>query len=70
MFRRLFALNLPHLLAGCTSFSTPESPAAPDYLAVCQDQKPRCKAICAGPGVQSFCCKARPREGMEYPCEC
>ncbi len=70
MFRCLFALSLSVLLAGCISFNTTESPGVPDYQAVCQDKETQCKAICADLGVQSFSCKAAPREGMEYRCEC
>jgi hypothetical protein len=70
MLRTLFSLSSPAFLAGCISFSTSESPAAPDYVSACQDKETQCRQICADAGVQAFACKAAPREGMDYKCEC
>ena len=68
--RTLISFSSLTLLAGCISFSSSESPAAPDYITACQDKEAQCKQICADVGVQSFSCKATPREGMDYKCEC
>lgn len=67
---RLILLLLPALLAGCISLSSSESPVAPDYAAFCQDKETLCREICGAAGVQSFSCKAAPREGLEYQCQC
>jgi hypothetical protein len=70
MLRTLLAVSALALLAGCISFSSSESPELPDYMAFCQDKEAQCKQVCGDMGVQSFSCKAAPREGMEYKCEC
>lgn len=67
---RSLLLLLPALLAGCIAFSSSEPPAAPDYAAFCQDKESLCREICGGAGVQAFSCKAAPREGLEYQCQC
>lgn len=67
---RAFLLLLPAILAGCISFSSSESPATPDYAAFCQDKETQCREICGSAGVQAFSCKAAPREGLEYQCQC
>lgn len=68
--RSLTLLPAVATLAGCISFSSSESPAPPDYAAFCQDKEAQCKSICADTGVQAFSCKAAPREGLEYQCQC
>ena len=70
MLRTLFSLSSLAFLAGCISFNSSESPAAPDYISACLDKEAQCQQICADVGVQSFSCKAAPREGMDYKCEC
>ena len=70
MFRTLFLLSPAALLAGCISFNSSETPTAPDYAAFCQDKEARCKEICSDAGVQTFSCKAAPREGLDYQCQC
>lgn len=67
---RALLLLLPALLAGCISFSSSEPTAAPDYAAFCQDKETLCREICGAAGVQAFSCKAAPREGLEYQCQC
>lgn len=69
MMRPLLLL-LPALLAGCLSFSSSAPPAAPDYAAFCQEKEALCREICGNAGVQAFSCKAAPREGLEYQCQC
>jgi hypothetical protein len=58
------------LLAGCISFSSTETGPAPDYVAFCQGKESQCKEICTATGIQVFSCKAAPREGLEYQCQC
>ena len=70
MFRPLLLLTPLMLLAGCISFSSSEPASAPDYAAFCQEKETQCREICADAGVQSFSCKAAPREGLEYQCQC
>ena len=70
MLRTLISSSSLTLLAGCISFNSSESPAAPDHIAACRDKEAQCKQTCADVGVQSFSCKATPREGMDYKCEC
>jgi len=70
MFRILFLLSPAVLLAGCISFTSSESPAAPDYAAFCQEKEAQCKEICGIVGVQAFSCKLAPGEGFEYQCQC
>lgn len=69
MFRTLLLFPAV-LLAGCISLSSTESPAAPDYAGFCREKEAQCKEICSNVGVQSFSCKAAPREGLEYHCQC
>jgi len=70
MFRTLLLLPTV-LLAGCISFSTSESPpASPDYAGFCREKEAQCREICSNAGVQAFSCKAAPREGLEYQCQC
>lgn len=68
--RTLLLLPLAALFSGCISFSSSEPPSAPDYVAFCQEKETQCKAICSDVGVQSFSCKAAPREGLDYQCQC
>lgn len=68
--RTLIMLSLAGLLAGCISFNTSESPAAPDYVAFCQDKEAQCRQICGDTGIQVYSCKAAPREGLDYQCQC
>ncbi len=70
MFRLFYLLATPALLAGCISFNSSESPAAPDYATFCQDKEAQCREICGDVGVQTFSCKAAPREGLDYQCQC
>ncbi len=70
MFRILFLLSPAILLVGCLSFSTSESPSVPDYAAFCQEKTIQCKEICGNVGIQAFSCKAAPREGLDYQCQC
>jgi hypothetical protein len=70
MIRLLYLFTVSALLAGCISFSSSESPAAPDYAAFCQDKDAQCRAICGDAGVQTFSCRAAPREGVDYQCQC
>jgi hypothetical protein len=70
MLRTLLAFSTLAVLAGCVSFNASEPAEAPDYMAFCQDKEAQCKQICSDAGVQSFSCKAAPREGLEYKCEC
>ncbi len=66
LFSLLFALPL----AGCISFSSSESPSDRDYAAFCANKETQCREICGDAGVQSFSCKAAPREGLDYSCQC
>jgi hypothetical protein len=68
--RPLLLLSLASLLTGCISFSSSEPPAQPDYIAFCQNKEAQCKDICGDAGVQTFSCKAAPREGLDYQCQC
>lgn len=68
--RALLLLSLASLLTGCISFSSSESPAAPDYVAFCQEKETQCKQICGDAGIQAYSCKAAPREGLDYQCQC
>lgn len=61
---------LPLLLSACVSFNRSQAPEAPDFVAVCEGKEAQCKEICGSAGIQVFSCKAAPREGMEYKCEC
>jgi hypothetical protein len=70
MFRPVLLLAPFVLLAGCISFSSTESPSAPDYAGFCREKEMQCKEICGDVGVQLFSCKAAPREGLEYQCQC
>jgi len=68
--KSLPALLLALPLVGCISLSSSETSSAPDYAGFCQDKELQCKQNCGDLGVQSFACKAAPREGLEYRCEC
>jgi hypothetical protein len=70
MMRMLYLPAAAGLLAGCISFSSTGAPATPDYAAFCQDKEALCRTICGDAGVQTFCCKAAPREGVDYQCQC
>lgn len=67
--KNLFALLVILPLSGCISFNSSES-QAPDYAPFCQNKEAQCREICGDHGVQSFSCKAAPREGMDYSCQC
>ena len=68
--RPLTLFMLPMLLSGCISFNSAESLSAPDFIAACEGTEAQCKKICGPAGIQTFYCKAAPREGMDYKCEC
>ncbi len=70
MSRFAFLLATPVLLAGCISFNSSESPTGPDYAAFCQDKEALCREVCGDTGVAAFSCKAAPREGLDYSCQC
>jgi hypothetical protein len=70
MFRTLALLFPAILLAGCISFNSSESPAAPDQGALCHEKEARCMAICGDASVQAFSCKVAPASGLEYRCQC
>jgi hypothetical protein len=70
MFRLFYFLAAPALLAGCISFNSSETPAGPDYAAFCQDKEALCREVCGDAGVAAFSCKAAPREGLDYACQC
>jgi hypothetical protein len=66
---RPILLLLPWLLAGCISYTSSES-KAPDFSAACAGKEAQCKELCGSVGIQTYSCKAAPREGMDYKCEC
>ena len=68
--RTLLLLSFASLLAGCISFNSSESPATPDYATFCQEKEAQCASVCGNAGVQAFSCKAAPREGIDYQCQC
>ena len=70
MFRTLVLLYPAALLAGCISFSSSGSPAAPDYAAFCEEKDTQCREICGNVGVQVFSCKIAPGDAFEYQCQC
>ncbi len=70
MIRTLFILATAASLGGCLSISSSESPAGPDYAVFCQDKETQCREICGDAGVATFSCKAAPREGLDYSCQC
>ncbi len=70
MMRMLVLLAAAALVSGCISFNSSESPAGPDYAAFCQDKEAQCREICGDAGVAAFSCKAAPREGLDYSCQC
>ncbi len=70
MIRTLPLLAAAALLGGCISFNSSESPAGPDYAVFCQDKEALCREVCGDAGVASFSCKAAPREGLDYSCQC
>ncbi len=67
--KTLYALLLALPLTGCISFNTSES-KVPDYAGFCESKEAQCREICGTEGVQTFSCKAAPREGMDFKCEC
>lgn len=67
--KKLISLLLALPLAGCISFSSSES-ESPDYVAFCENKEAQCREICQAEGLQSFSCKAAPREGLDFKCEC
>lgn len=69
MFRTLALLLPADLLAGCISFHSSESPAAPDQGAFCHEKEIRCREICGNAGVQAFSCKDTAASGRGYPCQ-
>lgn len=70
MLRTLLAFSALAMLAACVSFNSSAPAETPDYIAFCQDKEAQCKQICGDAGVQNFSCKAAPREGLEFKCEC
>lgn len=70
MLRTLLALSALTVLAGCVSFNSSEPAEGPDYMAFCEGKEAQCRQVCGDAGVQVFSCKAAPREGLEYKCEC
>ncbi|KAB2319867.1 hypothetical protein F8A86_07545 [Betaproteobacteria bacterium SCN1] len=70
MMRLLVLLAAATLVSGCISFNSSESPAGPDYATFCQDKEAQCRDICGDAGVAAFSCKAAPREGLDYSCQC
>ncbi|MEW6118963.1 MAG: hypothetical protein AB1593_02610 [Pseudomonadota bacterium] len=70
MIRMLVLPAAAVLLGGCISFNSSDSPAAPDYAAFCQEKEALCREVCGNAGVAAFSCKAAPREGLEYSCQC
>lgn len=70
MIRLLPLFAAAALTAGCISFNSSESPAGPDYAAFCQGKEALCREICGDAGVAAFSCKAAPREGLDYACQC
>lgn len=66
--RFIALLTFPWLLVGCISFSSESK--APDFAAACAGKEDLCKEICGSTGIQAYSCKAAPREGMDYRCEC
>lgn len=70
MIRTFTLLLVAALLGGCISFSSSDAPAVPDYAAFCQNKETQCREICGDAGVQAFSCKAAPREGLDYQCQC
>jgi len=56
-------------LAGCISFNSSE-PGTPDYASYCENKEAQCREICGSEGIQTFSCKAAPREGLDFKCEC
>lgn len=67
--KHLISMLLIVPLAGCISFNSSES-ATPDYTAYCEGKETQCREICGAEGIQTFSCKAAPREGLDFKCEC
>lgn len=67
--KSLYSLLLVVPLAGCISFNSSES-GSPDYAAFCESKEAQCREICGPAGIQTFSCKAAPREGLDFKCEC
>lgn len=70
MIQRFAGLVAATLLAGCVSFVSSEPATAPDYATFCQEKENQCREVCGSAGVLTFSCKAAPREGVEYRCQC
>lgn len=70
MTRIVLLLAVATLLSGCISFNSSESPEGPDYAAFCRDKETQCRDICGNVGVATFSCRAAPREGLDYSCQC
>jgi hypothetical protein len=56
-------------LTGCISFNSSDS-ETPDYASFCESKEAQCREICGSEGIQTFSCKAAPREGLDFKCEC
>lgn len=67
--KHLLSLLLIAPLAGCISFNSSE-PGTPDYASYCENKEAQCREICGSEGIQTFSCKAAPREGLDFKCEC
>ncbi|NWG39897.1 MAG: hypothetical protein HXY27_08025 [Hydrogenophilaceae bacterium] len=65
----LLSLFLVVPLAGCISFNSSDA-GTPDYASFCENKEAQCREICGSEGVQAFSCKAAPREGLDFKCEC
>ena len=65
----LISMLLIASLAGCISFNSSESDT-PDYASYCENKEVQCREICGAEGIQNFSCKAAPREGLDFKCEC
>jgi len=70
MTRTVLLLAVAALLSGCISFNSSVSPEQPDYAAFCRDKEKQCRDICGTVGVAAFSCRAAPREGLDYSCQC
>jgi hypothetical protein len=65
----LLSLFLVVPLAGCISFNSSDA-GTPDYVSFCENKEALCREICGSEGIQAFSCKAAPREGLDFKCEC
>ena len=69
IMRLVAPLALAWLLTGCVSY-TNSAAREPHGAVACADKEASCKEICGPTGIQSYSCRATPREGMDYKCEC